>query len=149
MIIIKRWYKVFKQYVGRFRYGQASRIVRTLTVDSAGGKLRPGDRGVAYRSPSEASGPSSIDIHDQDHPSENRPLLDEYPISTVNSVVRHTTNQDIDSSGFDTLEAYAEGLSISEETISKWVSAGILSPGETEVAEKVIRIMRKNVRQGS
>lgn len=149
MIIIKRWYKQLKQYVGRFRSGQASRMERTLLVDNTGAKLQPGARGAAYRSHSEASGPASVDIHDLDHPSKNRLLMDAYPISTVNSVPRHRSNQDIDSTGFDTLEAYAEGLSISDETISKWLSAGILSPGETEMAEKVIRIMRRKAQRGS
>jgi hypothetical protein len=45
------------------------------------------------------------------------------------------------------LEDYAGNLSISEETIAKWVNAGILSPRETEEAEKLMRILREKVRR--
>ena len=145
MIIFRRWYKVLKQVVGRFRSGQAARMVRALMVDSSAGKLRPDDQGVAYRSQSEDSRPLLRDIRDQDHRPVNRPVIDDFPVSAVNRVVKNRTNQDIDATGFDNLEDYVEGLNIPEETISKWVSAGILSPRETEVAEKVIRIMRKKI----
>jgi hypothetical protein len=41
------------------------------------------------------------------------------------------------------LEDYAQELTISEKAIEQWISAGLLMPGELEVAEKIVKIMRK------
>ena len=49
---------------------------------------------------------------------------------------------DIDLVGLDDLEASAEELTLQAETIKSCVGAGILSPRDTEIAEKLIRIMR-------
>jgi hypothetical protein len=49
---------------------------------------------------------------------------------------------DIDLASLDDLEARAEDLNLPAETIESWVGAGILSPRETEIAERLIRIMR-------
>ncbi len=50
---------------------------------------------------------------------------------------------DIDLSHHRDLEDYAQELTISKEAIEQWISAGLLMPGELEVAEKIVKIMRK------
>jgi hypothetical protein len=50
---------------------------------------------------------------------------------------------DIDFNRLDNLEDFAKESTIARETIERWVSAGILSPGETKIAEKLIKIMRE------
>jgi hypothetical protein len=39
------------------------------------------------------------------------------------------------------LEDYVRELSVSQEAIERWISAGVLLPEETKVAAKMIRIM--------
>jgi hypothetical protein len=52
-------------------------------------------------------------------------------------------DNDIDLSHHRDLEDYAQELTISEEAIEQWISAGLLMPGELEVAEKIVKIMRR------
>jgi hypothetical protein len=47
------------------------------------------------------------------------------------------------------LEDYAQELTVSEEAIEQWISAGLLMPGELEVAEKIVKIMRKQKKDPS
>jgi hypothetical protein len=49
-----------------------------------------------------------------------------------------------DFHGLINLEAFVKGTTVTRETIKKWVAAGILSPQETLVAEKLIKLMSKN-----
>jgi hypothetical protein len=58
-------------------------------------------------------------------------------------------DSDIDLSHHRDLEDYAQELTISEEAIEQWISAGLLMPGELEVAEKIVKIMRKQRKGGS
>lgn len=53
-------------------------------------------------------------------------------------------DNDIDLSTQTDLEDYARGSSISKESIERWISSGLLMPEELKVAEKLIKIMRKN-----
>lgn len=66
----------------------------------------------------------------------------------VPEVVTHDEN-DIDLSHQRDLEDYAQELTISEEAIEQWISAGLLMPGELEVAEKIVKIMRKQKKDSS
>ena len=50
---------------------------------------------------------------------------------------------DIDFYRLDNLEDFAKESKVARETIERWVSAGILSPGETIIAERLIKIMRE------
>ena len=50
---------------------------------------------------------------------------------------------DIDLSPHQDLEDYARGLSVTKESIERWISSGLLMPEEMKVAEKLIKIMRK------
>ncbi len=51
---------------------------------------------------------------------------------------------EIDLSARTDLEAYARGLSVSKKSIEGWISSGLLMPEELKVAEKLVKIMRKN-----
>jgi hypothetical protein len=50
---------------------------------------------------------------------------------------------EIDFSKEMDLEAYTQSLAVPPEVIESWVAAGILRPDETQVAEKMLKIMRK------
>jgi hypothetical protein len=50
---------------------------------------------------------------------------------------------DIDFYRLDNLEDFAKESTVARETIERWISAGILSPGETKIAERLIKIMRE------
>lgn len=54
---------------------------------------------------------------------------------------------DIDFGRLDDLEAFAEEMTVPKETIERWVAAGILSPVEIRVAERLIKIMREKDRK--
>ncbi len=142
MITFRRWYDVLKKYIGRFKPPQsAGRMVWALED----GETAPADRCVGCHAPLEEAGVSAVDKFSH-HP-KNRSVDNGYPALDAQKAVSRITNQDIDSTGFDSLESYADGLSIPQETIVKWVNAGILSPRETEEAEKILRIMRDRDRR--
>jgi len=50
---------------------------------------------------------------------------------------------EIDFYRLDNLEDFAKESTVARETIERWISAGILSPGETKIAERLIKIMRE------
>jgi len=56
------------------------------------------------------------------------------------------THQDIDFTRQDNLEEYLQEITVSKETIQSWISAGILSPHDVRIAEKLIKIMRQSDR---
>jgi hypothetical protein len=53
-------------------------------------------------------------------------------------------DKDIDLSHQADLEGYARGLSVSKESIERWISSGLLMPDEMKVAEKLVKIMSRN-----
>ncbi len=50
---------------------------------------------------------------------------------------------EIDFSRVRDLEAYTENLNVPEEGITRWISAGLLSPDEIRTAERMVQIIRK------
>jgi hypothetical protein len=54
-----------------------------------------------------------------------------------------------DFHGLNNLEAFAKEATVTQEMIEKWVAAGILSPQETLVAEKLIKLMRQNAHRST
>lgn len=54
-----------------------------------------------------------------------------------------------DFHGLNNLEAFAKEATVTQEMIEKWVAAGILSPQETLVAEKLIKLMRQNAQRST
>ncbi len=47
------------------------------------------------------------------------------------------------------LETYVRGLNVSKESIARWISAGVLLPEETKIAQKMLQIMRRNEKTGT
>ena len=140
MKILKRCYNLWQNYIRRFRTGKKIRVVHTYIDERPGVKTT--DLIVNHHSPPEVTGESAYEINRLDQHQENNSDNNGIPILPIRENFNLRTNQDIDSTGFDSLEDYAEKISMSEETIVKWVNAGILSPRETEEAEKIIRILR-------
>ena len=67
---------------------------------------------------------------------------------TDNDRARTTTelrelDNEIDLSSHHDLEDYARGLSVTKESIERWISSGLLMPEEMKVAEKLLKIMRR------
>ena len=52
-------------------------------------------------------------------------------------------DREIDFSGGGDLEAYTEDLHVPQESIERWISAGLLYPDEIRTAERMIKIIRK------
>jgi hypothetical protein len=52
-------------------------------------------------------------------------------------------DQEIDFSPVEDLETYTENLDVPEETIQRWISAGLLYPDEIRIAEQMVKIIRK------
>jgi len=52
-------------------------------------------------------------------------------------------DQEIDFSRVEDLETYTENLDVPEETIQRWISAGLLYPDEIRIAEQMVKIIRK------
>ena len=51
---------------------------------------------------------------------------------------------DIDLSRLADIEAYAKDISVSRESIERWISSGLLMPEELKMAEKLVQLMRKH-----
>ncbi len=65
------------------------------------------------------------------------------PKDQMASYLREMENE-IDLSRHQDLEDYARGLSVTKESIERWISSGLLMPDEMKVAEKIIKIMRES-----
>ncbi len=64
------------------------------------------------------------------------------PKSQTETYLREMEHE-IDLSTHQDLEDYARGLSVTKESIERWISSGLLMPDEMKVAEKIVKIMRK------
>lgn len=53
-------------------------------------------------------------------------------------------DREIDLSRQSDLEGYARDIDVSRESIERWISSGLLMPEELKVAEKLVKLMRKN-----
>ncbi len=54
-------------------------------------------------------------------------------------------DREIDFSRVQDLEAYTENLNVPQESIERWISAGLLYPDEIRTAERMLKIIRKKV----
>ena len=57
------------------------------------------------------------------------------------------SQNEIDLHSLNDLESVAKELTVPKETLQRWVAAGILSPNETKIAERLIKLMRENDRR--
>ena len=62
--------------------------------------------------------------------------------SRIPLVANNSAEPEIDFSSKGDLEAYVRGLKVTASSIESWISAGLLFPDETRVAEKMLRILR-------
>ena len=72
--------------------------------------------------------------------SEARPM----DLPPVHPPADRAPDNEVDLSARSDLEDYARGLTVSKESIERWISSGLLMPEELKVAEKLIHYMRKN-----
>ncbi len=141
MLYATRLFNVLKNYIRRFRPGQTQRLVRTMADETRVDKaILPAalpehvGSGPAAAGASPANG--SVDGYPSGyrHPVPRRPAPPPLPENGF----------DIDLMGIGDLETCAENLTVPAETIERWVGAGILSPRETDIAERLLRLVRAN-----
>jgi hypothetical protein len=141
MIHSVRVFNLLKRYFKRFMSGKTETLVRTLAdegrvekqaapaVDrlSQTAKTRPATTGGGIQT---------------DWQTDGYPAVFRNPVSPQKSKIAPKNSLDIDLVSLDDLEACSEELNLPAVTIESWVGAGILSPRETEIAERLIRIIR-------
>jgi hypothetical protein len=141
MIHTARIINVLKRYFKRLMPGKTETLVRMLAdegrvkkqADPAFDRL---NQAVKTR-PATTGGGIQADWQTDGYPAAFR-----NPVSSRKNEIVPKKNLDIDLVGLDDLEACAEELTLPAESIESWVGAGILSPRETEIAERLIRIIR-------
>jgi hypothetical protein len=141
MIHTARIFNVLKRYFKRLMPAKAETLVRTLADEGrvekqAAPAVDRLNQTVKTRSATTGGGIQP------DWQTDGYPAVFRNPVSSRKSKIVPENSLDIDLVGLDDLEAFAEELTLPAETIESWVGAGILSPRETEIAEKLIRIMR-------
>ena len=141
MIHTARILDVLKRYFKRLMPGKSETFVRTLADEGRVEKQAApaGDRlNQAVKTRSATTG-SRIQT---DWQTDGYPAVLRSPVSSRKGKSVPGNSLDIDLISLDDLDACAEELTLPAETIESWVGAGILSPRETEIAERLIRIMR-------
>ena len=141
MIHPARIFNVLKRYFKRLMPAKAETLVRTLADEGrvekqAAPAVDRLNQTVKTRSATTGGGIQP------DWQTDGYPAVFRNPVSSRKSKIVPENSLDIDLVGLDDLEACAEELTLPAETIESWIGAGILSPRETEIAEKLIRIMR-------
>jgi hypothetical protein len=141
--MVKRLKNLCHTQLSKLRIGKTGRIVKR------------NEKAVAAEShaydatsvPSYAQDPAaeSFQNHGLDDPSRPEAIrtfhYSEKDENTSGAAVK--SQADIDFYRLDNLEDFAKESTVARETIERWISAGILSPGETIIAEKLIKIMRE------
>ncbi|MFZ0242432.1 MAG: hypothetical protein WAL90_12365 [Desulfobacterales bacterium] len=141
MLYAARFVNVLKNFIKRFRPGKAHRLVRTLAEEARADKaLAPA--GMPERLGSRAAAPDDVQAK---WSVDGYPSAYRHPVSRGPSPLPSPDNGfDIDLVGIGDLETCAENLTVPAETIERWVGAGILSPRETDIAERLLRLLRAN-----
>ena len=141
MIHTARIFNVLKRYFKRLMPGKAETLVRTLADE--GRVEKQAAHAVDRLNQSVKTRPATTGGGIQtDWQTDGYPAVFRNPVSSQKSEIVPRNSPDIDLVSLDDLEACAEDLNLPAETIESWVGAGILSPRETEIAERLIRIMR-------
>jgi hypothetical protein len=141
MIHTARIFNVLKRYFKRLMPTKAETLVRTLADEERVEKrAAPAvDRLSQTVKSRPATSGGGIQMEWQ---ADGYPATFRNPVSSRKSEIVPENSLDIDLVSLDDLETCAEELTLPAETIESWVGAGILSPRETEIAERLIRIMR-------
>ena len=149
MIHTARIFNVLKRYFKRLMPAKTETLVRTLAddgrvekqADPAGERITQ----TVKTRPATSGGGIQTDWH-----ADGYPAAFGNPVSSRKRNIVPENNSDIDLVSLDDLEAFAEELTLPAETVESWVKAGILSPRETEIAERLIRIMRaRDMKRGN
>ena len=101
-----------------------------------GPHLSPPDHNAIKPAPPEPNEPARF------APSLELPQPDSYP-DIQGQRALNGSEVEIDFGRQGDLESYARGLTVSAGVIEQWLSAGILCPRETRVAEKLLKILRE------
>ena len=141
MIHTARIINVFKRYFKRLMTGKRETLVRTLADEGRVEKQADPafdrfNQAVKTRAATTGGGIQ------EDWQTDGFPAAFHNPVSSREKEILPKNNLDIDLVSLDDLEACAEELTLPAESIESWIGAGILSPRETEIAERLIRIMR-------
>lgn len=143
MTYLKRLWESLKNRLIRFRSRNAALAVKTLAAEVTAEK--PAGQRMASQASDETNLQTTLDSplkvdRSEDHYS--------YADADPDLTVKTRSIPEIDFTGRDNLEAYAEELAVPAETIEKLIGAGIMSPNEITLAERLIRIMREKDRKG-
>jgi len=141
MIHTARIFNVLRRYFKRLMPGKAETLVRTLADEGRGEKQAAPAVDRLNQSVKIQSATAAVGVQ-TDWQTDDYPAVFRQPVSSRKSKIVPENSADIDLVSLDDLEACAEELTLPAETIESWVGAGILSPRETEIAERLIRIMR-------
>ena len=138
MTTLHRIRNLFKRAGQSARFRNAAKVVKTIVEEVVAEKTLPENPHPLELVPMDThqevesvpTGPDAKAIQPaapalMDAPAYHRPVVPE-----------------IDFSRQVNLEEYADELALPRETLEGWLSAGILCPSETKVAEKLIKIIR-------
>ena len=146
MSIYKTLRTHLKKVIGRLRGHEAVRKTIRISAEAVTARSETGHTAIHADLPPQRS--EFIDNRRQfDHSYTVGSL--EYPYGHSDGRgdnVSLKTIEDLDISRIDDLEEYAQEITVSQETLASWISAGILSPYEIQIAEKLIKIMREKER---
>ncbi len=143
MTMVKRLKNLYHTHLSKLRIGKTGRIAKRKEKAVAA-KSHAYD---ATSVPSHAHDPEAESFQNQgpDDPSPPEAIrsfhYSEKVETTRGAAVK--SQADIDFYRLDNLEDFAKESTVARETIERWISAGILSPGETKIAERLIKIMRE------
>lgn len=141
MIHTARIINVLKRYFKRLMPGKTETLVRTLADE--GRVEKQADPAFDRLNQAVKTRPATTgDGIQADWQTDGYPAAFRNPVSSRKNEIVPKNNLDIDLVSLDDLEACAEELTLPAESIESWVGAGILSPRETEIAERLIRIIR-------
>jgi hypothetical protein len=141
MIHTARIFNVLKRYFKRLMPAKAETLVRTL-ADEGRGEKQAAPAVDRLNQTAKTRPETSGEDFQTDWQADGYPAAFRHPASTRKSEIVPENSLDIDLVSLDDLQACAEELTLSTESLESWVGAGILSPRETEIAERLIRIMR-------
>jgi len=141
--MVKRLKNLCHTHLSKLRIGKSGRIVKTKeTAVAAASHAYDATSVPSYTQDPEAESFENHGLDDQPRPEAIRTFhYSEKDENTSDAAVK--SQADIDFYRLDNLEDFAQESTVARETIERWISAGILSPGETKIAERLIKIMRE------
>jgi hypothetical protein len=141
MIHTARIINVLKRYFKRLMPGKTETLVRTLADE--GRVEKQADPAFDRLSQAVKTRPATTGGGIQeDWQTDGFPAAFRNPVSSQKKEILPKNILDIDLVSLDDLDACAKELTLPAESVESWVGAGILSPRETEIAERLIRFIR-------